>query len=169
MNPIPNITWHCKPFEELTTAQLYGILSLREEVFIVEQNCPYQDADGKDPYSYHVWAEATTQGGGPSASLGATPAQVLAYARIVKPGVSYPEAAIGRVVSSPSVRRTGLGKELVKVTLDCVREIYGDVTLRLSAQSYLLGFYCGFGFEVITEPYMEDGIPHVGMIYRPVV
>lgn len=151
-----NITWHCKPFEELTTEQLYHIIALREEVFIVEQNCPYQDADGKDFESYHVWAEAST--GIP---------KVLAYARIVKRGVSYPEAAIGRVVASPKVRRMGLGKELVKVTLKCVEEIYGDVTLRLSAQSYLLGFYCGFGFEVITEPYMEDGIPHVGMIYHP--
>jgi len=144
-------TWHCLPFEQLSTGQLYGILALRQEVFVVEQNCPYLDADGKDQQSYHVWAE---QDG-----------KTLAYARIVKPGVSYPDVAIGRVVTSPSARRTGLGKELVRVTLENVRNLYGEVPIRLSAQSYLLGFYCGFGFEVITEPYMEDGIPHVGMVF----
>jgi ElaA protein len=156
------VTWHCLPFEQLSTSQLYGILALRQEVFVVEQNCPYLDADGKDPQCYHVWAEGTST----TLSMTSSVTPILAYARIVKPGVSYPEVAIGRVVTAPSARRTGLGKELVRVTLEKVRNLYGEVPIKLSAQSYLLGFYCGFGFEVITEPYMEDGIPHVGMVMK---
>lgn len=148
--------WQCLPFEQLTAAQLYDIMALRQEVFVVEQTCAYLDADGKDPKSYHVWAEEeTTQGG---------EYNVLAYARIVKPGVSYPEVSIGRVVTSPAARRTGLGKELMKTTMDFIAEMYGEVPIRISAQCYLEDFYRGFGFEIVGEPYLEDDIPHVGML-----
>lgn len=148
--------WHCLKFEQLTATQLYDIMALRQEVFVVEQTCAYQDADGKDPKSYHVWAEEECH---PERSR-----RILAYARIVKPGVSYPEVSIGRVVTSPAARHTGLGKELMKVTIDCIADLYGEVPIRISAQCYLEEFYRGFGFEIAGEPYLEDDIPHVGML-----
>jgi ElaA protein len=150
--------WHCLPFEQLSAEQLYHIVALREAVFVVEQNCPYLDADGKDPKCYHLWASFD------SAQDDTLQHKILAYARIVKPGVSYPEVAIGRVVTAASVRRTGLGKELMQRAIDYVHELYGPVPIRISAQSYLIAFYQSFGFEVITEPYLEDDIPHVGMV-----
>lgn len=117
---------------------------------MVEQNCPYLDADGKDQKSYHVWAEEA--------------GTVLAYTRIVKPGVSYPEVSIGRVVTAFAARRTGLGKELMQVCIDSIADLYGEVPIRISAQCYLEVFYQSFGFRTITEPYLEDDIPHVGMV-----
>lgn len=159
--------WHCLKFEQLTATQLYDIMALRQEVFVVEQTCAYLDADGKDPKSYHVWAEETTPeplllpSHGPSQG---GENRIIAYARIVKPGVSYPEVSIGRVVTSPAARHTGLGKELMKITIDCIADLYGEVPIRISAQCYLEDFYRGFGFEIDGEPYLEDDIPHVGML-----
>ncbi len=148
--------WHCLPFEQLTATQLYHIMGLRQEVFVVEQTCAYLDADGKDQESHHIWAEAeTTQGGGQ---------RVLAYARIVKPGVIYDEVSIGRVITAASARRTGLGKELMRQCIAFIVDLYGEVPIRISAQCYLEDFYKSFGFEIITEPYLEDDIPHVGMM-----
>ncbi|CAN5400724.1 GNAT family N-acetyltransferase [soil metagenome] len=154
--------WHCLPFEQLSTAQLYQIVALREAVFVVEQNCAYLDADGKDPKCYHVWADTSIT----LSMTGLSVTPILAYARIVKPGVSYPEVSIGRVVTSADVRRTGLGRELMRVTIDCVYDIYGEVPIRISAQTYLEGFYQSLGFQTVTDGYLEDDIPHVGMLKR---
>ncbi len=149
------LNWHCLPFEQLSATQLYHIVALRQAVFVVEQACAYLDADGKDQQCFHVWAEGN--------------GEVLAYARIVKPGISYPEVAIGRVVTASSARRTGLGKELMRVAMDCIYDIYGEVPIRISAQCYLEVFYKNLGFEIVTERYLEDDIPHVGMLKRVVV
>lgn len=145
-----SIVFHCLPFEQLSPNQLYNIMALRQAVFVVEQNCPYLDADGKDVKCYHLWAESDMQ--------------TLAYARIVKPGISYPEVSIGRVATALTVRRTGLGKELMKTAIACVYDVYGTVPIRISAQSYLIRFYESFGFAVAGETYLEDGIPHVEML-----
>lgn len=150
-----NITWSYKSFANLTNKELYEILSLRQEVFIVEQNCPYLDCDGKDYKSFHL--------------IGKSDEGVLvAYARIVEQGVSYDEVSIGRVITKPAYRKFGLGKKLMAAALNTVKENYGDVDIRIGAQSYLLNFYNSFGFETL-EAYMEDGIPHHIMLRKAIV
>ena len=124
---------------------------LRQEVFVVEQNCPYLDADGKDKDSWHL--------------LGYDEKGKLAtYARIVFPGVSYKEVAIGRVVSSQEHRRTGAGKELMQEAIKAIENIYGKVPVRISAQTYLVKFYSEFGFVSTGKEYLEDDIPHTEML-----
>lgn len=129
------------------------MLILRARVFVVEQDCPYQDPDHKDPQSYHLWG---------TDNLG----HVVAYARIVKPGVSYNEVSIGRVVVAPEYRGSGMGVELMQETMRMVEQFYGPVPIRLSGQCYLERFYNDLGFETVSEEYMEDDIPHVEML-RP--
>ena len=149
-----SIRWEIKEFEELTNNELYAIIQLRLAIFSVEQNCPYQDADGKDQDSHHLMGY--DQNG-----------ELVAYSRIVSPGISYAEVSIGRVVSSSKVRGTGMGKELMRKSLDCIETIYGKVPVRISAQCYLIRFYNFFGFEVIGEEYEEDHIPHIEMLRQP--
>jgi ElaA protein len=150
------LIWQLKKFEDLSPEELYSILSLRQEVFIVEQNCPYGDADGKDLKSYHLMGIINESENDKKESL-------VAYARIVFPGVSYEEVSIGRVVSAPKYRRTGIGKILMVEALAHIQKIYGKVPVRIGAQRYLLKFYKSFGF-IPEENYMEDGIPHTVML-----
>lgn len=124
---------------------------LRQEVFIVEQNCPYLDADGKDKYSWHLLGYNDK-------------GKLAAYARIVFPGVSYKEVSIGRVVSSKEQRRTGIGKELMREGLKNIERIYGNAPVRISAQTYLVNFYAEFGFVSTGKEYLEDDIPHTEML-----
>ncbi len=124
---------------------------LRQEVFVVEQNCPYLDADGKDQHSWHLLGYDENM-------------KLAAYARIVFPGVSYHEVAIGRVVSSQTHRRTGAGKELMRESLKAIEKIYGKVPVRISAQTYLVKFYSEFGFVSTGKEYLEDDIPHTEMM-----
>jgi ElaA protein len=119
-------------------------------VFVVEQNCPYQDADNKDLECIHL--------------MGTGNNMLLAYTRIVPPGISYTEPSIGRVVTSPSARRTGLGKELMRRTIEELHKLYGDVPVRIGAQFYLVPFYRSFGFVEDGEIYYEDGIKHIEMV-----
>ncbi|MDG1252915.1 MAG: GNAT family N-acetyltransferase [Schleiferiaceae bacterium] len=133
-------------FSELNTSTLYGILALRAEVFVVEQDCPYQDLDGKDEQSIHLWYE---EEGCP-----------VAYARLLPPGSAYAEAGIGRVVTAQRLRRTGLGKELMRAAIDRAQMQWPGEDLVIMAQSYLVNFYQGFGFEIEREEFLEDGIPH---------
>lgn len=147
------ITWSCKPFKDLTNEELYEIFHLRIEVFVVEQNCPYQDADGKDLKSLHV--------------QGRKEGELIAYSRIVLPGVSYKEISIGRVITSPKARRTGAGIELMNKTMEHIRKEFGKVPIRIGAQLYLQDFYESFGFIRDGSEYLEDGIPHVIMLYTP--
>lgn len=145
------IHWYHKPFSSLSTSELYALFQLRIDVFVVEQNCPYQDADGKDVKSAHVFALDET-------------GKAMACSRIVSPGVSYDEVSIGRVATAQQVRGTGVGRELMDKSIAAIEEKYGQVPIRISAQSYLKKFYESFGFSQVSEEYMEDDIPHIEML-----
>lgn len=151
------IQYEVKPFLELTPLEVHDIFRLRTEVFIVEQDCPYQDVDGLDPGALHL--------------LGRTPEGALeSYARLLRVGVSYPaHAAIGRVITSARVRGTGEGHRLMETAIREAERAYGAaVPLKLGAQDYALDFYRRLGFEPAGEGYLEDGIPHTPMeLKRP--
>lgn len=147
------LAWRVQRFDELTREQLYAILGARVAVFVVEQDCPYQDVDGLDPGALHVTAWART-------------GAVAAYARIVPPGGRFAEPSIGRVLTSESVRRTGLGPVLMERAIEATLRAYPGRAIRISAQQYLERFYRRFGFATVSEPYPEDGIAHVEMLMR---
>jgi ElaA protein len=145
------LTWTCQPFDALTVTQLYSILQLRNAVFVVEQNCPYQDADDKDPHCLHLcgWQDQ----------------HLVAYARLVPKGISYnTHISIGRVVTCQAVRGTGAGKALIQQAIQHCYAAYGQQAIKISAQLYLQRFYTSFGFEQVTPVYLEDNIEHIGMI-----
>ena len=146
------INWAFKKFEELTSSELYAIMQLRNEVFVVEQNCVYQDADNKDLLSYHL--------------MGWNQQKLVAYTRILAPGIAFEEASIGRVVTSPSVRRTGIGFELMNRSISKTTELFGNFPIRIGAQLYLQKFYTSLGVEKDSDTYLEDNIPHIEMV-RP--
>lgn len=144
------INWLLKKFEELTPFQLYAILQLRNEVFVVEQNCVFQDADDKDQNSHHL--------------MGLDNDQLVAYTRIVPPGAIYNLPSIGRVVTSPSVRKLGVGRELMNRSINAVYDLFGHQPVKIGAQLYLKKFYNSLGFEQVSEVYLEDGIEHIYMV-----
>lgn len=146
------INWLLIKFEELTPYQLYAVLQLRNEVFVVEQNCVFQDADDKDQQSYHL--------------MGFDGATLVAYTRLVPAGVSYTEASIGRVVTAPSVRRLGAGRQLMQQSIEALYNLFGHVPIKIGAQLYLKSFYESFGFMQISEIYLEDGIKHIHMLKK---
>lgn len=141
-----------KKFEELTINELYDILQLRSEVFVVEQDCVYQDIDGKDRKALHV--------------IGRLNNQIIAYTRCFAPGYYFNEAAIGRVVVSKEYRKHDFGHEIMKASLLAIKEHYQTSAIKLSAQTYLVRFYESHGFQTQGEGYLEDGIPHVGMVFN---
>lgn len=140
------LRWHDRAFTELTIDELYAITALRQRVFIVEQNCPYLDADGVDPGSRHLWASDED-------------GVLHAYCRIVPAGVKFVEISIGRVITAPEARGTGLGKELMRRAIAAC----GADPIRIGAQAHLERFYGELGFVRASEPYDEDGIPHIEM------
>ena len=144
------LTYTFKKFEELTPFELHDALALRQKVFIVEQNCPYLDADEKDAKAYHLLCYESKK--------------LIAYARITFPGVRFREVSVGRIVTHPDVRRKGYGRRVTEIALQKIKETYGDVPVRISGQSYLVPFYESFGFKVVGDEYEEDGIPHREMI-----
>lgn len=144
------VDWTFRGFGELTNAELYAILKLRSEVFVVEQNCVFLDMDDKDQYCHHV--------------MGRTGDRLLGYSRIVPPGISYAESSIGRIVSSPAARRSGIGRELLRVSIDVLYRLHGKRDIRIGAQYYLREFYESFGFVQMGEIYPEDGINHIEML-----
>jgi len=145
------ISWKCKFFDELSNNELYKILQLRNEVFIVEQKCAYQDLDNKDFFAYHLCAWENEK--------------LLAYTRLFDLGKSYPEvASIGRVITSPAYRRKNLGKELMTRSTEEIYRLFGNVPIKISAQLYLKRFYESFGFVKQGEVYLEDGIDHIAML-----
>ena len=145
------IAFSSKNFHELTTQELYQILALRAEVFVVEQNCPYQDVDGKDPKSIHV--------------LGYLDNHLVAYARLLEQGISYKDyASIGRVVTLPSVRGKSYGHALVNFSIAVCQKKFPGQNIKISAQAHLEKFYNEHGFKATGESYLEDDIPHIGMI-----
>jgi len=139
-----------KSFDELSNIELYHILQLRTEVFVVEQNCVYQDMDGKDIKALHVICTKENE--------------VIAYTRIFKPGDYMDHASIGRVVVKKSMREGGYGKEIMLASIKAIKDIFKATTIHLSAQTYLQKFYDELGFTAIGETYLEDDIPHVLMI-----
>jgi ElaA protein len=147
------LTWQLKHFKELSGTELYAIMRVRQEVFVVEQNCPYLDADGKDIYCQHL--------------VGYVDGEIAAYARIVPPHVSYAEPSIGRVLTSSKYRTGGYGKLLMQKAVTETINVYGAVDIRIGAQLYLKKFYEGFGFAQQGEVYDEDGIDHIIMLRRP--
>lgn len=146
------LTFLCLPFGDLTPHELYDIMALRQEVFVVEQNCPYLDCDGKDQQSWHLMGRDAS-------------GKLVAYTRLLPVGLAYENyASIGRVVSSPSVRGTGAGRELMAKSVQMARHLFGEGPIKIGAQTYLLKFYEGFGFQSTGEEYLEDGIPHTKMV-----
>ena len=143
------LTWTYKSFNELTPHELYAILQLRIEVFSVEQNCIYQDADGKDQESFHL--------------CGWDAERLAAYCRILPAGVSYDHPSIGRVVTSTDYRRGGFGKQLMERAIVQTMTQMRDTVIIISAQLYLKKFYESLGFKQTSETYMEDDIPHIKM------
>ena len=147
-----NLVWHYKKFDELTAKELYAILELRVEVFVVEQNCLYNECDGKDSKCAHFWCEVD--------------GEILAYCRIVPPGVSYAEPSIGRVVSRPNSRHLKLGHSLMRHSLEIIQNHFQTNSVRISAQSYLKKFYERYGFVQVSEEYLEDNLPHMQMLRK---
>lgn len=148
--------WTVKQFETLTPYELYEIMALRQAIFVVEQECWYLDADGRDFAALHLLGLAQSNTG--------DGASLLAYARVLPPGVIYQEASIGRVVVSKALRGTGLGKELFSKACALAQEQFGPVSIRIWAQQYLQRFYGDFGFVQASEPALEDGIWHIEMV-----
>lgn len=146
------MNWIFKKFTDLTLNELYEILRLRNEVFVVEQNCPYQDLDHKDQHSWHLagWHDD----------------QLAAYTRIIPPGISYTEASIGRVVTSPHHRRSGVGRILMQLSIQHTFEQFHVDSIRIGAQVYLKKFYTSLGFISTGKEYLEDNIPHVEMLLK---
>jgi len=144
------IGWSWLPFDRLSPRELYEVLALRQRVFVVEQRCAYLDADGRDPQCWH--------GLGTDAD-----GALVATCRIVPPGVAYAEPAIGRVATAPEARRTGLGRRLMLEAIDQTKRLFPGQGIRIGAQQYLERFYRSLGFVTVSEPYDEDGIPHLEM------
>ena len=139
-----------KPFAALTPAELYAIMQLRNEVFVVEQQCVYQDADNKDPHCHHLMIRDGEK--------------LAAYARLLPKGLAYDHMSIGRVISSPAYRGTGVGKLLITEAIKDCRELFGEGRIQIGAQFYLKKFYESFGFVQVSEIYLEDNIEHILMV-----
>lgn len=146
------IAWICKPWSQLARDELYAILALRQRGFVVEQNSVYLDADGHDQHAWHLWTEAN--------------GAIAAYLRVLPPATKYAEASLGRIVTAPEHRRSGLGRELVREGLRELAARCGDGPIRIGAQKYLERWYGEFGFVRDGDDYIEDGIPHLEMV-RP--
>ena len=147
-----SLQFQFKHFNELSLAEFHDLIALRIQVFVIEQNCPYQDVDGKDKSSIH--AIGRTDSG-----------EIVATARILPAGISYPEVAIGRVVVAESMRGTGAGHQLMEECMRTIKSTFGDVSVRISAQKHLEKFYNSHLFVSTGKEYLEDGIPHVEMLY----
>jgi|TARA_R110000744_G_scaffold150171_5_gene263323 ElaA protein len=139
-----------KRFQELDAQELYDVLQLRSEVFVVEQDCVYQDMDYKDQLALHI--------------IGYKNNKIVAYTRVFKQGDYFKEASIGRVVVRKSERQYGYGLEIMEASIETIFKNFGTMLIHISAQKYLTKFYTSLGFRVVGEEYLEDGIPHVGMI-----
>ena len=144
------MNWEHKIFNNLTADEVYSILKLRQEVFVVEQNCPYLDCDDYDQESLHL--------------IGKSNNDIIVYARILPPGLYYPEVSVGRVVTHPTKRGLGLGREAMVRAMNIVEMEYGKISIRIMAQTYLSKFYQSFNFEMSGVEFLEDGIPHIEMI-----
>lgn len=144
--------WKVKTFNELTNSQLYAILQERVNIFVVEQNCPYPEIDGHDHIAYHLFKELD--------------GEIVAYSRLFPKNTIYTEASIGRIIVKKAYRGKEYGKELLEKSIHFLNSELDEPTIKIQAQHYLLDFYRSFGFEQISEVYLEDGIPHIDMIRK---
>jgi ElaA protein len=144
------IKWSCLPFESLSSQLLYTVLQLRTEVFVLEQNCPYQDMDNRDQAALHV--------------MGHLDEKLVCYTRLLPPGLKYEGASIGRVLTAQSMRGEGYGKDLMSMAIEYCHQHFTGASITLSAQQQLESFYASLGFTTVSEPYMEGGIPHIEML-----
>lgn len=146
------LRWELKTFQQLSSFELYEVMRLRGEIFVVEQNCPFVDADGRDIPSHHL--------------CGYRQNELVAYARIVPPEVCYSEPSIGRVLTAAKYRKLGYGKQLMQQAINVTESLHGNIPIRIGAQYYLKRFYEEFGFQDVNDYYVEDGIAHLVML-RP--
>ena len=145
-----DLEWHSKAFKDLTNQDLYNILMIRQAVFVVEQNCPYQDCDGLDEQAIHIYGIAGNN--------------ILAYARVFQPGITYKEASIGRILTSQYHRDEKLGYQLVRKCIDYISKHYPSYGVRISGQCYAMAFYEKLGFKAEGDTYLEDDIPHIELV-----
>jgi len=148
------VNWKLIDFVDFTPQCLYDVLKIRTDVFVVEQNCPYPELDNKDQVSKH-FCGYDNEG------------HLVAYTRILPPGISYKEASIGRVLVSKSARYKKYGKTLMQLSINISQHLYPNSSIKIGAQCYLENFYTGLGFSKSSEPYLEDGIPHIEMVLLP--
>lgn len=147
-----HLTHKLLPFAQLTVDELYQLLRLRSEVFVVEQNCVFLDQDDKDQQCHHLLLYAH--------------GQLAAYCRLVPAGLSYAEPAIGRVITSPAFRGSGLGRKVMELAIQGCKDLFGPQDIRIGAQTYALPFYRSLGFATDGETYDEDGIEHIEMVRK---
>lgn len=147
------LIWSTKHFSELTAVELYEILQLRSDVFVIEQQCIYRDLDDKDQTCYHLLGRIEDTG------------ELAAYSRIVPPAVSYEEPSIGRVLTALKYRKNNFGRELMQKSIEETQKRYSNQPIRIGAQTYLTKFYTSLGFVQQGKPYDEDGIEHIEMVF----
>ena len=145
-----DVNWQWYKLGELSAVQLYAMLEARIAIFVVEQNCPYQDLDGLDQDAEHL--------------IGWSGREVAGYLRVLAPGTRFADPSIGRIITTQRFRGSGLGREIVPKGIERTRLRYPGRAIRISAQKYLEKFYGSFGFATVSEPYLEDNIPHVEML-----
>ena len=145
------ITWQTKAFKDLTVDEYFEILHLRTAIFVVEQDCPYQEVDEKDRQSFHLFGKAEN-------------GEVIAVTRILPQGISYDEISVGRVALKKEYRGKGIADELMEETFKFIENHFGKQAIRISAQEYLLNYYSKHGFKQVGEMYLEDNIPHIEML-----
>jgi ElaA protein len=150
-----SIEWQLLTFSELTSHQLYQLLALRSEVFVVEQTCPYQDIDGFDQKAWHLLGVDMSKPQDDS---------LVAYMRIFAPEQHYQQASMGRIITKHSARGQQIGRQLVTKGIESIEQLFETSACKIQAQSYLKAFYQSFGFEQISEEYLEDDIPHIDML-----
>lgn len=146
------MNWNIKNFNQLNAQEIYKILALRNEVFIVEQECAYLDCDHRDLHSYHLFCEEN--------------GELVAYLRILEKGISYDEISIGRVTVRKSYRSKGISREMMLKAIEFVENTLKEDTIKIQAQAYLFNFYSSLGFKAVSEEYLEDNIPHIDMLYK---
>lgn len=148
------MVWKIKKFDELNAEEIYEILKIRNQVFIVEQQCPYLDCDGRDMKSYHLFLENNNE--------------IAAYLRIIEKGVSYNEISIGRVLVNSKYRGKGLARDMMKEAIGYISNQLNETSIRIEAQAYLIDFYKSLGFKQTSKVFLEDNIPHIEMLYTKV-
>lgn len=146
------MNFQLKSFDELSGKEVYEVLKSRNEVFVLEQQCIYQDCDNKDKNAYHLLVEED--------------GEIIAYLRILKKGIAYNEVSIGRVLVKKEYRRKGLARQIMLKAIDFIDKELNEKSIRISAQQYLIDFYGSLGFKVVSDMYIEDSLPHQEMLYE---